>query len=103
MIIKMTDKPLTPKAIAALRLLRGTSMKNARRASALARMLWPEKMAGCSTSRRRGGLYRAAGGYYSKLVKLGLCDWWSSADFDGGYYITAKGENALSCAEERGE
>ncbi len=98
----MTDKPLTPKAIAALRLLRGTSFKDTRSASALARTLWPEKMAERSTSRRQGGLYRAAGAYYSKLAKQGLCDWWST-NYANGYYITAKGESALSCVEERAE
>ena len=90
----MADKPLTPKAIAALRLLRGTSRSNTVSAKALANRMWPDRMADCGTSLRRGGLYRAAGAYFSKLAKQGLCDHWIT-DFDSGYFITPKGAAAI--------
>lgn len=88
------NKPITPKAIIALKLLRGTSPSNTRSAKALAKMLWPEKWADCGTSLRRGGLYRAAGAYYSKLAKRGLCGHWMD-DFSSGYFITQMGASAI--------
>ena len=90
----MESKPITPKAIAALRLLRGTNRHDTRSAKALAGLLWPDRLADCGTSLRRGGLYRAAGAYYSKLAKQGLCGHWMT-DFDSGYFITPKGVSAL--------
>jgi hypothetical protein len=90
----MPDSKLTPKAVIALRLLEGTHRLNTRSASALARALWPDRLKACGTSLRRGGLYRAAGAYYSKLAKKGLVDHWIT-DFDSGYYITTKGMEAL--------
>lgn len=86
---------LTPKAVAALRLLEGTSHRDTRSAKALASMLWPEKLKSCGTSLRRGGLYRAAGAYYSKLQKKGLAGHWMT-DYDSGYYITPAGVAALT-------
>jgi hypothetical protein len=88
---------LTPKAIAALQLLKGTSRHNTRSGKALATMLWPDKLRACTTSLRRGGYYRAAGGYYSKLQKKGLVAHWMD-DFDSGYYLTAAGATALAAA-----
>lgn len=90
---------LTPKAIEALGHLRGTSRNNTRSARALAGLLWPERLSKCGTSLRRGGLYRAAGAYYSKLQKRGLCGHWMD-DFDSGYFITASGMAALAEASE---
>ena len=86
---------LTPKAITALRLIEGTSRHDMRSGKALAAMLWPEKLNACRTSLRCGGLYRAAGGYYSKLQKKGLVAHWMD-DFESGYYITAAGVAALT-------
>lgn len=86
---------LTPKAVIALRLLEGTHLHDTRSASALARRLWPERLKECGTSLRRGGLYRAAGAYYSKLQKQGLVGHWMD-DFDRGYYLTQKGQEALA-------
>lgn len=86
---------LTPKARIALGLLAGTNYRNTISAKALAGKLWPEKLSECGTSLRRGGLYRAAGAYYSKLQKKGLVGHWIT-DFDSGYYITQKGVEALT-------
>jgi hypothetical protein len=86
---------LTPKARIALDLLSGTNYRNTLSAKALAGRLWPEKLAACGTYLRRGGLYRAAGAYYSKLQKKGLVGHWIT-DFDSGYYITQKGVEALT-------
>lgn len=85
---------LTPKAITALRLLEGTNYRNTRSAKALASMLWPEKLKSCGTSLRRGGLYRAAGGYYAKLQREGLVAHWMD-DYDRGYFLTEKGKLVL--------
>lgn len=90
---------LTPKAVAALTLLRGTSREDTRSAKSLANRLWPDKIAECGTSRRRGGLYRSAGGYYAKLAKIGLCAHYMD-DFSSGYYLTAAGARALSQLDE---
>ncbi len=90
----METKPVTPKAIEALRLLRGTDPHNTRSAKALAKSLWPDRMEQCDSSLRRGGLYRAAGAYFSKLQKRGLCDHWMD-DFSRGYYITPSGLTAI--------
>ena len=90
----MESKPITPKAKSALQILRGTNMHNTRSAKALAGPLWPDRLADCGTSLRRGGLYRAAGAYYSKLAKQGLCGH-RITDFDRGYFITPKGTIAL--------
>lgn len=87
--------PLSPKAIDALRHLQGTSIRDTRSAKALARLMWPERLQACGTSLRRGGLYRAAGAYYSKLQKLGLVGHWMT-DFDKGYFLTDKGAQALA-------
>jgi hypothetical protein len=77
----MSEKPLTPKAAQALSLLANTHSGDTRSARALA-------------SLRRGGLYRAAGAYYSKLMRAGFCSHWIT-DFDSGYFITEKGRQAL--------
>lgn len=91
---------LTPKAVAALRLLQHhTSPSNTLSAKALARLMWPEQLRQCGTSLRRGGYYRAAGGYFSKLQKAGLVGHWMD-DFDSGYYLTAKGVAALRQATQ---
>ena len=86
---------LTPKAITALQLISGTSRHDMRSGKALAAMLWPAKLKECRTSLRRGGLYRAAGGYYSKLQKKGLVAHWMD-DYESGYYITPAGKEALT-------
>ena len=86
---------LTLKAVIALRLLEGTHRNDTLSAKALASRLWPERLKECGTSRRRGGLYRAAGAYYSKLAKKGLVAHWMT-DVDSGYYITPKGMEALA-------
>lgn len=87
---------LTPKAIEALRLLEyHTNPRNTRSAKVLARLMWPDKLQACGTTLRRGGYYRAAGGYFSKLQKAGYVGHWMD-DFSSGYYLTAKGQAALS-------
>lgn len=87
---------LTPKAIEALRLLEyHTSPKNTRSAKVLARLMWPDKLQNCGTSLRRGGYYRAAGGYFSKLQHAGYVGHWMD-DYTSGYYLTEKGRAALS-------
>ena len=91
----MTDKKITPKAIEALKLLKGASVHDTISASALAGRLWPDRMKECGTSLRRGGLYRSAGAYFSKLQKRGLVGHWMD-DFTSGYYITALGQKVLS-------
>jgi hypothetical protein len=90
----MSEKPLTPKAAQALSLLANTHSGDTRSARALASLLWPDRLAKCGTSLRRGGLYRAAGAYYSKLMRAGFCSHWIT-DFDSGYFITEKGRQAL--------
>lgn len=85
---------ISPKALAALKLLEGTSQSKTRSAKSLAGMLWPEKLRSCGTSLRRGGLYRSAGAFYSKLQKKGLVGHWMS-DFDSGYYLTKAGQECL--------
>lgn len=85
---------ITPKALAALRLLEGTSQRDTRSAKALAGKLWPEKLRDCGTSLRRGGLYRAAGAFYSKLQKKGLVGHWMD-DFWSGYYLTKTGQKCV--------
>lgn len=62
---------LTIRAVEALILLKGSNPQNTISASALASKLWPDRLEACHTSRKRGGLYRAAGAYYSKLAKKG--------------------------------
>lgn len=87
---------ITPKAIEALRLLEyNTSQKNTRSAKVLARLMWPDRLKNCGTSLSRGGYYRAAGGYFSKLQKAGYVGHWMD-DFGSGYYLTTKGQEALS-------
>ena len=85
---------ITPKALAALKLLEGTSQNDTRSAKALAGKLWPEKLRACGTSLRRGGLYRAAGAFYSKLQRKGLVGHWID-DFESGYYLTKMGQEFL--------
>lgn len=91
----MATQTITPKALQALKLLEGTSRHDTKSAKSLARSLWPEKMSECSTSLRRGGLYRSAGAFYSKLQKRGLYGHWMT-DYDSGYYITQQGLDALA-------
>lgn len=88
---------LTPKAVDALRRLRGTNRRNTLSAGVLAGLLWPDRLHECGTSRRRSGLYRAAGAYYSRLKKAGLVGHWidESADTAAGYYLTAAGRAIL--------
>ncbi len=86
---------ITPKAIEALVLLVGTSSFDTRSASALASRLWPDRLVACGTSRCRGGLYRAAGAYYSKLQKQGLVGYWVD-ECDRWYYITKFGIETLT-------
>lgn len=85
---------ITPKALAALKLLEGTSQNDTRSAKSLAGKLWPEKLRDCGTSLRRGGLYRAAGAFYSKLQRKGLVGHWID-DFESGYYLTKLGQECL--------
>lgn len=89
----MTVK-ITPKALAALKLLEGTNQSDTRSAKSLAGKLWPEKLRDCGTSLRRGGLYRAAGAFYSKLQKKGLVGHWID-DFESGYYLAKAGQEVL--------
>jgi hypothetical protein len=93
----MKTQQITPKAIEALRLLEGTTPQATVSASALARRLWPDRFGACGTSLRRGGLYRAAGGYYARLQKQGLVGHYID-DFVSGYYITPAGREALDRA-----
>lgn len=86
---------MTDFKIRALRAIAHTSYNRTASATQLARILWPEKLKLCGTSRRRVALARAAGGYYSKLIKQGLCSWFQD-DFDRGYYITDAGRKFLS-------
>lgn len=90
--------PITPKALQALKLLAGSSPRNTRSAKSLAGRLWPEKLRDCDTSLRRGGLYRAAGAYYSKLMKKGWVGHWMD-EFDSGYYLTNAGQERIRSAE----
>jgi hypothetical protein len=78
----------------ALRAIEHTSLTRTASATQLARALWPEKLKLCGTSRRRVALARGAGGYFSKLLKEGLCHWHQD-DFDRGYYISEKGREYL--------
>lgn len=93
----MPTRPITKKAIGALRLLRGTNRLNTLSAKALAYSLWPERLADCGNSPRRGGYYRAAGAYFSSLERMGLCGHWMD-DFNSGYYITAAGLVAIDAS-----
>jgi hypothetical protein len=85
---------MTPFKKKALQALAGTHIHDTRSATSLSIVLWPEKHALCGTSRRRVALARAAGGYYSKLMKQGLVGFWMD-DFDRGYYIKQKGADLL--------
>lgn len=88
---------MTEKELVALKALQGATRCRPFAASALARKIWPEKFVTRSSSPKRGGLYRAAGGYYSKLVKKGWVAFWMD-DFHRGYYLTSEGMSALSAA-----
>lgn len=90
---------ITPTAIAALKLLKGSSRFNTCSAKSLAGRLWPEKLADCHTSLRRGGLYRAAGAHYSKLAKKGWVGHWMD-DFSSGYFLTQAGVDVLASTEQ---
>lgn len=85
---------ITPKTLIALTLLEGTSPHDTRSAKVLARKLWPEKLKDCASSLRRGGYYRAAGAYYSRLQRMGLVRHWIT-DFDAGYYLSDEGKKVL--------
>lgn len=86
---------ITSKTIEALKLLIGTSHLDTISARVLAERLWPDRVKNCNTSLRRGGLYRSAGAYYSKLQKTGLVGHWVD-DYSRGYYITKAGINILA-------
>lgn len=88
------DAIITPKAKQALMLLRGTSPNDTISASALAARLWPDRYVAMRTSLRRGGLYRAAGSYYSSLQKKGWVGHWMD-EFTSGYYLTQLGQDIL--------
>lgn len=88
------SKTLTPKTINALKHLSGTTQDDTRSAKALAFLLWPKKMEQYFTSQKRGGMYRAAGAYYSRLQKAGLVGHWCN-NFRHGYYITQAGIAAI--------
>lgn len=85
---------ITPKALALLRVLASASRRDPLPAKAIARLLWPEKLRECGTSLRRGGLYRAAGAYCSKLQKRGWVGFFMD-DFQQGYFLTEAGKQAL--------
>ncbi len=93
---------ITEKALAALKLLEGTNRENTLSAASLARTLWPAKMRDCGTSLRRGGLYRSAGAFYSKLQKKGLVGHWMD-DCSSGYYLTKAGQECLKKARSSDE
>jgi hypothetical protein len=85
-------------ALSVLRALKGASMRYPMSAKAVARAIWPERMREAGTSLRRGGLYRSAGGFCSKLLRRGLVKHWIT-DFDSGYYLTGLGERVLAAHE----
>jgi len=85
---------ISPKALQALKPLEGADIHNTYSAKSLARRLWPEKMLHCHTALRRGGLYRSAGVFYSKLAKKGWVGHWMD-DFSSGYYLTKAGLELL--------
>ena len=93
------DQPqsVTPKAMAALRVLVHATKHDPLPAKAIARKLWPEQLNECGTSLRRGGLYRAAGAYCSKLQKQGLVGFYMD-DFQRGYYLTEVGHRVVAAA-----
>lgn len=77
-----------------LRVLSSASRQNPLPAKAIARLLWPDKLRECGTALRRGGLYRAAGAYCSKLQRRGLVGFFMD-DFQQGYFLTEAGKQAL--------
>jgi hypothetical protein len=93
----MQDTKLTGSALAALSALQGSSRFDVMPGSAVARVMWPDRLKEMRTSLRRGGLYRAAGAVCSRLVKSGLAGHFMD-DFYNGYYITEAGRAALEKA-----
>lgn len=94
-----SDVPkVTEKALAALKTLAIASRTNPMSAKALAWKLWPEKVRERGTSRGRGGLYRAAGAYCSKLQRLGLVGFYMD-DFHRGYYLSPIGKRIVDEAQ----
>jgi len=93
-------KEITPKALAMLRVLSSASRRDPLPAKAIARLLWPDKLRECGTSLRRGGLYRAAGAYCSKLQKRGLVGFFMD-DFQQGYFLTEEGKRLVLASAER--
>lgn len=91
-----SERPsVTPKALAAMRVLAGATRHDPLPAKAIARSLWPDRLKECGTALRRGGLYRAAGAYCSKLQKLGLVGFYMD-DFQQGYYLTEAGHQVVA-------
>lgn len=98
--VEPQDLPqVSPAAIAALRALRGATRQRPMSGRAVARTLWPERIKEAGTSLRRGGLYRAAGAYCSKLQRRGLVEHYIT-DFDAGYYLSELGERVIAAHEE---
>jgi hypothetical protein len=85
-------------ALAALRALKGASKQRPMSAKAVARTIWPDRITEAGTSLRRGGLYRSAGAFCSKLQRRGLVSHWIT-DFESGYFLTALGEGVLAAHE----
>lgn len=96
---------LTNKAIALLQIL--PEAGSALPASAIARKLWPDKAKQYRTSLSRGGLYRAAGAFCSRLERKGLVRTAMLSpgmpDFGLGYAITEKGLSVLRAAMAKAE
>lgn len=88
---------VTPKALAALRVLASATTFAPMSAKSVARCLWAQRLKECGTSQRRGGLYRAAGAYCSRLQKQVLVGY-SFDDFQHGYYLTDIGRSVVSAA-----
>ncbi|TXH00069.1 MAG: hypothetical protein E6R08_01130 [Nevskiaceae bacterium] len=94
-----SDVPkVTEKALAALKTLAIASRTNPMSAKALAWKLWPEKVRERGSSRGRGGLYRAAGAYCSKLQRLGLVGFYMD-DLQRGYYLSPVGKRVVEEAK----
>lgn len=91
---------ISEKACAALQALAGATKYRPLPASSVARVLWPERLKDCGTSLRRGGLYRAAGAFCSKLQRQGLVAFYMD-DFERGYYLTEAGRQALVVAKSQ--